>query len=289
MFGILNFIRRKLGITELESRYKTIIKDLKIHIENARIRLDNDQAAILELREKVSALFQDNLDKSYSFKFYGQFDLPVDKFIFERYFFDLNIRGIAVECGAFDGLTECSCKFFEETMGWRVYNFEPVPWIFEKLQKNRPLAVNLNLGLSNICGKAKFYAVKHPDFGLMCTNGFLNHLPEHKEELVRMGCEFVEIEVELMTWKDFIELHSITHVDLFVLDVEGHEIKVIEGMKNSSVLPDIICVEHGHLGLDTIRSYLEPLGYYYDVSSYVNSYFIKREKIPLFISRTLRN
>jgi hypothetical protein len=71
-------------------------------------------------------------------QFYGQFETPVDRFIFERYFPDTGIMGTFVECGAFDGLTECSCKFFEETMGWTGHNLEPVLWIFEKLIANRP-------------------------------------------------------------------------------------------------------------------------------------------------------
>ena len=79
-------------------------------------------------------------------KFYGQFETPVDKFIFERYFPDTNIQGTFVECGAFDGQTECSCRFFEETMGWTGYNLEPVPWIYEQLTQNRPNSKNLNIG-----------------------------------------------------------------------------------------------------------------------------------------------
>ncbi|MEI9889739.1 MAG: hypothetical protein WDN45_03025 [Caulobacteraceae bacterium] len=46
-------------------------------------------------------------------KFYGQFDPPVDRVLFERYFPDKTIRGVFVECGAYDGQTESCCKFFE--------------------------------------------------------------------------------------------------------------------------------------------------------------------------------
>lgn len=110
-------------------------------------------------------------------RFYGQFEVPVDRFIFERYFPDLDIKGIFVESGAFDGLTESSCKFFEESAGWRGYNLEPVPWIFERLQKNRPNGTNLNIGLSDRSGDVKFQSVIHPHFKEFVGWGSIEHAP----------------------------------------------------------------------------------------------------------------
>lgn len=218
-------------------------------------------------------------------KYYGQFEPPVDRFIFERYFPDPNIKGTFVECGAYDGQTECSCKFFEESMGWTGYNFEPVPWIFEQLCQNRPIANNLNYALSNTNGEAIFKAVNHPQFGMNCTNGSLNHVPAHRQWLDEVGCTLVEVPVQLRTWADFIEKEAVQHIDLLVLDVEGHELSVIDGMKGCSVLPDVICIEVGHLSFNVVRHALSQLGYVYDISSYVNSYFIKQELISLFALR----
>lgn len=218
-------------------------------------------------------------------KFYGQFTPPVDQFIFERYFPDVNIKGVFVECGAFDGLTENSCKFFEEAMGWSGYNIEPVPWVYESLCKNRPLSVNINSALSNKNGAAIFQAIDHPVFGKDCTNGSLEHTDLHKSFLLDDGCKFLPVEVALMTWSDLIEKNNINYIDLLVLDVEGHELSVIEGMRNSLVLPDIICIEVGHLSFKEIKTQLNLLGYTYDISSHVNAFFIKTEKLSLFALR----
>lgn len=219
------------------------------------------------------------------YTFYGQFNPPVDQFIFERYFPDPNIRGVFVECGAFDGLTECSCKFFEEAMGWKGYNIEPVPWVYKRLCENRPDSTNINRALSNRSGAAVFHAVDHPTFGTECTNGSLAHTDAHKSLLQEAGCSFVPVEVSLMTWQEFVKQHQLDQVDLLVLDVEGHEISVIEGMQNCEVLPDVICIEVGHLELRDIRKRLERLGYTYDVSSHVNAFFVKTQKLPLFALR----
>jgi FkbM family methyltransferase len=222
-------------------------------------------------------------------KFYGQFEPPVDKFIFEHYFPSADIKGIFVECGAFDGVTECSCKSFEEYLGWTGFNIEPVPWIFQQLCKNRPQSRNLNFALSNATGKATFKAVNHPQFGSQCTNGSLSHTTLHERWLSETGCTLVDVEVNLYTWKDFIANEGIHHVDLLVLDVEGHEPSVLDGMKGCPVLPDLICIEVGHLPFSNIREQLAQLGYVYDISSHVNAFFIRESALTLFALRRANN
>jgi hypothetical protein len=58
-----------------------------------------------------------------------------------------------------------------------------------------------------------------------------------------------------------------------VLDVEGHEAEVIAGMRGCTVLPRVLCVEHGHHGVDGTSRMLAPLGYAYDFSSFNNSMY----------------
>ncbi|MCG9082787.1 FkbM family methyltransferase [Laribacter hongkongensis] len=218
-------------------------------------------------------------------KFYGQFTPSVDQFIFERYFRDTNIKGVFVECGAFDGLTECSCKFFEESMGWKGFNLEPAPANFKQLQKNRPSSVNLEIGLSNCSGEVDFKHVVSPLLGENFGNGSITHSLDHIHDLQQRGCSFQNVQIQVTTWKCFVEQQNICHVDLLVLDVEGHELSVIEGMRDCAVLPDLICIEVGHLDLGEIRNGLATLGYTYDISSHVNAFFLKTEKIPLFALR----
>ena len=218
-------------------------------------------------------------------QFYGQFETPVDRFIFERYFRDTGIMGTFVECGAFDGLTECSCNFFEETMGWSGYNLEPVPWIFEKLKANRPNSRNLNFGLSETTGVVKFQSVVHPQFGRDTTIGSIAHTPHTRDFLLGQGCTFEEIAVQVLCWRDFIGQEDITEIDLMVLDVEGHELAVLAAMNGARVMPKLICVEFGHIGFAALRSLMNALGYEYDIHSYANAYFIRRDALPLFALR----
>lgn len=226
-----------------------------------------------------------NSARSNALKFYGQFDDPVDRFIFERYFPDLGAGGTFIECGAFDGQTECSCRFFEETMGWRGINLEPVPHIFEQLQKNRPASRNLNLGLSSETRTLEFDVVIHPEFGKHTTIGSVSHSDELRQTLADSGCTFERIKIDVISWPELVAREGILAVDLFVLDVEGHEMEVLKGMRGSQVLPQVMCVEFGHVGIDKLRAEMETLGYVFDRTSFANAYFIRKDVLPLFAFR----
>ena len=206
-------------------------------------------------------------------RFYGQWDPPVDKFLYENYFKDFK-NGFFIECGAFDGLTECCCKFFEEFMNWNGINIEPVPHIFKKLSVHRPNSININGCLSNFPRKAKFNQAVHPSMGSNFGNGSLTHAKEHIDILKREGCTFEEYEVDCFTYKQIIELNKVVNLDLFVLDVEGHELQVLDGMIGCSIMPKIFCIEHGHLK-DKLYHKVESLGYKLDKISFNNSFFIR--------------
>lgn len=217
--------------------------------------------------------------------FYGQFDPPVDRFLFERYFPDAGIRGIFVECGAFDGTTESSCRFFEESLGWTGWNLEPVEHLFTSLCRNRPRSRNLKLGLSNACGESRFTLAVSPTFGRDCNNGSIRHAESHERALRDAGFTFETLRIDTVTWSALVAAERMTHVDLLVLDVEGHEIEVLEGMKGCLVLPDVLCIEFGHLGIDRIRVALAELGYSYDITSHANAFFVRNDKLALFALR----
>ena len=209
-------------------------------------------------------------------KYYGQFNPPVDKVLHDRYFLN-KFHGVSIECGAFDGLTENCTKFFEENYNWKTINIEPLPHIFKKLEQNRPNSINLEIALSNIDQISCFKNYKHPYLQYDWGNGSITHTNAHKQQLDEL-CgynNYVEIPVVCKTYKQIIEQLHIQHLDLFVLDVEGHELEVIDGMIGCDILPEIFVIEHGHS--DAFVDKLNRLNarYKLDYISYANSYFIK--------------
>ncbi len=206
-------------------------------------------------------------------RFYGQFEPPVDRYVFERFFPTLR-GGVALECGAYDGIAESSCYFFEKHRGWHGVNVEASPPIFAQLERNRPNSTNVHAALSNLSGVARFTHVISPVHGENFGNGSLTHQPGHHAELIKEGCRFVDYDVRTVTYPELIAEAGISRLDLFVLDIEGHEAPAIESMRQGALLPSVLCVEHGHFGVDKMREMLAGLPFRFDSSLHVNSFYI---------------
>jgi hypothetical protein len=88
------------------------------------------------------------------------------------------------------------------------------------------------------------------------------------------GCTFEEYKVDTLTFKKLVSDLGIVNIDLFVLDVEGHELSVLKGMDGCPIMPSVMCVEHGHL-TDQLTSAMKSLGYSFDKTSHNNSYYVR--------------
>jgi FkbM family methyltransferase len=211
-------------------------------------------------------------------KFYGQVfnGIPVDAFLYQNYFKDKH-NGFFIECGAADGFNLSCCKFFEETMGWEGVNVEASPTKFKQLVKNRPNSfLNLNKGLLNEPGTFIFRddTVEDPTKAPGWGNGSFQHTENHFHQLHNMGIQLEESVVEVITYKQLIEEYNITNVDLFVLDVEGVEPMILDSMKECSVLPTHLFIEHEHIGLDICKELTASMGYRLDWNDFCNSMYI---------------
>lgn len=212
-------------------------------------------------------------------KFYGQFDPPVDKVIYERYFKDIS-NCTSIECGAFDGITENCTKFFEENFNWRTINIEPLPHVYKLLKKNRPDSLNLNIALSNENKPKRIRVYDINNYGIYNTNASLSHLPKHQQLLENISSAYEEYQVECKTYKQVLFDLGIDKIDLFVLDVEGHEPEVIDGMIGSDILPKVFVIEHGHRDPSFFEEKIKCLNkkYKLDYTSFVNSFYVIDEQ-----------
>ena len=205
--------------------------------------------------------------------YYGQIinGIRVDRLLYDNYFKN-KTNGFFIECGAYDGLMDATCKFFEEELNWIGINIEPHPIIYKELIKNRINSfVNLNIALSNKQETVKFITSSqdYSACGSIGGNDYLLSL------LNWDATKLVEFMVNTITYKNMIEQYDIQSVDLFVLDVEGHELEVFEGMQSCSVIPNVMCVEYGHVGLSKIIDGAKSLGLKFDKADVVNAFFVK--------------
>ena len=190
-------------------------------------------------------------------KFYGQYKL--DKTLYERYFTDFSGTGVCLECGAVDGEHISSTKFFEETLGWQAINIEPHPNSFSQLIVKRPKAININLALSDEKGEAHLVTGK---------NFFL------RAYLVKK-CRKNTVVIQKGIYRDVVAKLPIDHIDLMVLDVEGHELSVIKGMVDAVILPKILCVEVNRVGRSAMKIAMDEMGYRFDSKININDVYIK--------------
>jgi len=205
--------------------------------------------------------------------YYGQEYL--DKFIHETFFHNDMRNGFFVECGAHNGVSENTCKFFEETLEWKGLNIEPVPYNFDKLIQNRPNCINECYALSSSNGTAIFKNPIHPEIGRNLGCGSLSHSPAHWETIKNFEMDIFE--VQTTTFLDLYNKHSLPDIDLFVLDVEGHENEALKGILAipEHAYPKVFCIEHQPTEDDWLKKLLSP---WYDYHSYyhVNALFIKK-------------
>jgi FkbM family methyltransferase len=200
-------------------------------------------------------------------RFYGTFcpdvGMQLDEFIYDRYFKNEHL-GVCCECGALDGVTNSNGLFFEESLGWECYNIEPSPESFLALVHNRGNSRNYNMALSDRDGKVNFSISRLAGLDSIC--------PYDGEET-----EILEvINVETRTYKTFIEYACIKKLDLFVLDVEGHEIHVINGMYGASVFPYVFCIECWDIHrFNRVNALLDKFGYFFDAQTNNNYIFVR--------------
>lgn len=210
-------------------------------------------------------------------RYYGQFDPPVDRYLLETFFAHKREPGFFVECGAFDGVYDSSCLMFEESLAWKGVNFEASPLIFPLLQERRPRSTNLNVALSRGPGTAIFRHVSDELHGDFLGWGSLEHQASQLSAIAAGAMRVSESHVQTCAWRDCEILQSQEQIDLFVLDVEGHELAVIDGMMGAKVLPRVMCVEHGQIGVETLSRKLGELGLDYVSSLHVNSFYVGRQ------------
>lgn len=220
-------------------------------------------------------------------KFYGHKKL--DKYIYEKYIKDKNIlqeNKIIMEAGAMNGINLSTNKFFEE-IGWECINIEANPDVFNELIANRPKATNINIALSNNNNIKKFEYDRRRGFknGRIITEDAVTD--ELKKDIPNIRRRRIEQNIQAITYKELIKELNISYVGIFILDVEGHEIRVFDGMKDCDILPDIFCIEVCP-SIDKIENYEEYIRktfnnlYKKDGKCWINDIYIKQEGFKLW-------
>lgn len=196
-----------------------------------------------------------------------------------------NVRdGFFIECGSADGIDHNICVWFEDNMGWTGLNIEPNPHAYKHLATNRPNCINENLALSDSEGEATIHI---PTGGPRKNEPLQASLESWRKDFwagkmpggykgALKGTKVEEVTVKTDTYTNVIARNGVDKVDLFILDVEGHEVPALRGMIESPVLPRVIVVENNKTDMDEVYRMIDPLGYAVNGGCGANNFFVRK-------------
>ena len=183
----------------------------------------------------------------------------------------LNNKTFYIEVGANDGITQSNTFFLEKKYKAKGMLIEASPSLYEKcfLYRSRENIIE-NYALVSPDFKEEFVQLIFGNLWTTQVKGKKNSLEHAKKGSIRklpirkiLGLpsdQVYKFFAPAITLSKLTEKHSINHVDLLSLDVEGNELSILEGCK----------LEKGHIknilietfDYKTINTYLTNCGYY---------------------------
>ncbi len=148
--------------------------------------------------------------------------------------------------------------------GGKCINIEPDVSNYNKLCKLRSKDINLNVGISDRKDELKYYAYEETAYNTFSKERML--------ELRDLGMECEVLNVPVIPLQEILDQYNVSHIDFMDLDVEGMEIKVLNGIDFKKTWIDIMLIEQLNTSLRTVLesdvcSYMREKGFY-PVSKY---------------------
>lgn len=173
-----------------------------------------------------------------------------DLFLNERIFKNKKF-GTYLELGAVDGVIQSNTKYFEDFYNWSGILIEPNPLMFNKLKANRPNNKLFNSLISCYQQEMDFLIMEH----LEPVAAVINTMPNEHYEKFYNNSKYANnnkniIKIKPDTLTNIINKCDYTHIDLFSLDVEGHELEVLKSY-DFNIPIYVILIET--LGSDNIK------------------------------------
>lgn len=147
------------------------------------------------------------------------FDLKLNKEIFFE-----KENGFFIELGAYDGLTQSNTAFFEKTKNWTGILIEASRDRYEECVKNRPNSKCVNTACST---------TDNASISFNHENGLMSKVVDDGV----YSCDTSTLETIL----DNCEVDR--NIDFLSLDVEGHELEVLEGLNLCKYRPNYMLIE----------------------------------------------
>jgi FkbM family methyltransferase len=187
--------------------------------------------------------------------------------------------GFYVDVGAYHPMLFSNTYFFYLN-GWRGINIEARPGSRQLFDKTRPKDINLEIGVSKERGELTYYIVGEDSTMNSFSRDFL-------EQIGMLGQVKREVSVPVIPLAEVLEQHlpEGQTIDFMNVDVEGHDLKVLESNDWERFRPRLIVVEDAKV--DSEKSEIVRLmkDYNYEVCAQnviilgkINEYFLIDKK-----------
>lgn len=176
-------------------------------------------------------------------------------------------HGYCVEVGANDGRTGSASYLFERR-GWECLLVEPIPALAEEIRKHRTCRV-VNCAASSREGEATFFVAESVE-----AVSTLELTPERAEWIRLEGGTIKEITVRTATLDSLLEEVGFGELDFVTIDVEGHELSVLEGFDLDRYGPRIVILEDNSIDGDAgVCRHMTDHGYVHFKRTGVNEWY----------------
>lgn len=165
---------------------------------------------------------------------------------------------LVVEVGAYDGITYSSSYPFVHK-GWSLIAIEPHPHIYQLLCKTHVGNDNvtcINMACSNIQGTLPLYIGKGDDTTMLST------LDPQTSGALAERKSGVSVDVQVDTLTNVLLTNRVPkQFGLLIVDTEGMDFEVLQGLDFSYFHPDVICTEDYELKDAAKAELLQQQGY----------------------------
>mmetsp|Transcript_26974 Transcript_26974/g.27216 ORF Transcript_26974/g.27216 Transcript_26974/m.27216 type:complete len:336 (+) Transcript_26974:46-1053(+) len=192
---------------------------------------------------KLNSVFKNQCDNDASYTEQSRAQDQEDLWIYENWFYGME-NGVIMESGALDGILFSNSYFYEKVANWTAIHVEADPENYANLMLNRPHAVNVNGAL---CSESR--PLHYSSEGVIPVRGFIEFMTASfiKKWHGKVHNGVVKIEdlptVQCVPVRHLLHQLHVTHVDLWILDVEGAEESVLRGTDFKAVSFNIVAME----------------------------------------------
>ncbi|MBB4705263.1 FkbM family methyltransferase [Sphaerisporangium siamense] len=151
-------------------------------------------------------------------------------------------NGFFVDVGAGEPVRGSLTKNLVDRLGWQGVNIEPLPERFERLRRERPTQVNLQVAIDSEPGTATFYRIL-PEGQPVDMLGLSTLQAAIAEQHARRGARVEELEVSVETLESVLATHATPGFDLLKVDVEGREAAVLASADLAFWRPRVVVAE----------------------------------------------